>query len=290
MRRACCCSSSIRPHDDGGGFGGIPTLRQLARIEPLCWPADAGAESVRERARERIAAIEQLAQQAGDLALMDYRFLYDAARDLLAIGYNVDERRLDASYYDLLASEARLASFVAIAQGQLPQDNWFALGRLLTTSGGEPVLLSWSGSMFEYLMPLLVMPSYEGTLLDQTCRAAVAAADRVRQPARRAVGHFRIRLQHGRRALQLPVPRVRRARPRPQARARRRPGDRAVRHRAGADGGARGGRAGTCSGWREAGAAGRFGLYEAIDYTPARLPRGQIVARWCGRSWRITRA
>ena len=66
------------------------------------------------------------------------------------------------------------AAFVAIAQGQLPQESWFALGRLLTTAGGEPVLLSWSGSMFEYLMPLLVMPTYENTLLDQTCKAAVA--------------------------------------------------------------------------------------------------------------------
>ena len=63
---------------------------------------------------------------------------------------------------------------MAIAQGQLPQESWFALGRLLTTAGGEPILLSWSGSMFEYLMPLLVMPTYEHTLLDQTCKAAVA--------------------------------------------------------------------------------------------------------------------
>jgi cellobiose phosphorylase len=163
-----------QPPEDDGGFSGIPTLSQLARIEPLCWPATAQAETIRERARERIIAIEQLVQQAGDFAAMDYGFLYDSTRDLLAIGYNVDERRLDAGYYDLLASEARLASFVGIAQGQLPQENWFALGRLLTTSGGEPVLLSWTGSMFEYLMPTLVMPSYEGTLLDQTCRAAVA--------------------------------------------------------------------------------------------------------------------
>jgi cyclic beta-1,2-glucan synthetase len=62
---------------------------------------------------------------------------------------------------------------VAIAQGQLPQESWFALGRLLTIAGGEPILLSWSGSMFEYLMPLLVMPTYEHTLLDQTYKAAV---------------------------------------------------------------------------------------------------------------------
>jgi hypothetical protein len=124
-------------------------------------------------------------------------FLYDDRRHLLAIGYNVDERG-STRLYDLLASEARLASFVAIAQGQLPQDSWFSLGPAADHHGGKPVLLSWTGSMFEYLMPMLVMPSYEGTLLDQTCRAAVAPPDRIRQAARRAVGRFRVRLQHAR--------------------------------------------------------------------------------------------
>ncbi len=127
-----------------------------------------------ERARARIAAVQRLALLAGELAEMEYGFLYDKASRLLSIGYNVDERRRDSSYYDLLASEARLGVFVAIAQGQLPQESWFALGRVLTSAGGEPVLLSWSGSMFEYLMPHLVMPSYAHTLLDQTARAAVA--------------------------------------------------------------------------------------------------------------------
>src|SRR3546814_18520700 len=75
------------------------------------------------------------------------------------IRYNVDEHRADPGYYDLLASEARLCSFIGIAWGQLPQDAWFALGRLLTDVDGDPALLSWSGSMFEYLMPQLVMPS-----------------------------------------------------------------------------------------------------------------------------------
>ncbi len=126
-----------------------------------------------ERACERIAVIEELAAQAGKFSLMDYDFLYDKPRHLLSVGYSVNERRRDASYYDLLASEARLSSFVGIAQGQLPQESWFALGRLLTTVGGDPILLSWSGSMFEYLMPLLVMPTYENTLLHQTYKAAV---------------------------------------------------------------------------------------------------------------------
>ena len=109
------------------------------------------------------------------MAQMEYGFLFDPSRRLLVIGYNASDHRQDTSYYDLLASEARFASFVAIAQGALPQETWFALGRLLTTSGCGSVLLSWSGSMFEYLMPLLVMPTYENTLLDQTCRGAVAS-------------------------------------------------------------------------------------------------------------------
>jgi cellobiose phosphorylase len=126
------------------------------------------------RAAERLLACKQLARQAGDFAAMQYDFLYDPARHLLAVGYNVDEFRRDPGFYDLLASEARLCSFVAIAQGQLPQESWFALGRLLTNVGGQHILVSWSGSMFEYLMPMLVMPSYEGSLLEQSCQAAVA--------------------------------------------------------------------------------------------------------------------
>ena len=143
---------------------GIPTLREL-----VTWEGTLTAQ----RAEERMAIIEGLALQCDSLAQMEYGFLYDETRHQLAIGYNVDERRLDDSYYDLLASEARLSSFVAISQGQLPQESWFALGRLLTSIGGDAILLSWSGSMFEYLMPLLVMPTYENTLLDETCKAAV---------------------------------------------------------------------------------------------------------------------
>ena len=126
-----------------------------------------------QRANERLLAIEQRALHCSELADIEYDFLYCKSRRLLAIGYNVSEHRRDASFYDLLASEARLASFVAIAQGQLGQEHWFALGRLLTTSNGQQTLLSWSGSMFEYLMPLLVMPTYENTLLDQTYKAVI---------------------------------------------------------------------------------------------------------------------
>ncbi|QKE39681.2 MAG: cyclic beta 1-2 glucan synthetase [Ferrovum myxofaciens] len=173
----------------------IPTLHELARLDedlrPVIefwlnegltpsqydWLTDLqrqiGKGSL--RARNRMATIESLIFQSEDLARMEYEFLFDRRRHLLTIGYNVSERRVDPGHYDLLASEVRLCCFVAIAQGQLPQEVWFSLGRLLTAAGGEPVLLSWSGSMFEYLMPLLVMPTYDNTLLDQTCKAAVSS-------------------------------------------------------------------------------------------------------------------
>lgn len=122
---------------------------------------------------QRIASMEKLALDCGSLAEVRYDLLFDKSRRLLAIGYNVDVLKRDESCYDLLASEARLASFVAIAQGILKQEHWFALGRMLTIAGGEPALLSWGGTMFEYLMPQLIMPSYQNSLLDQTYRAIV---------------------------------------------------------------------------------------------------------------------
>ena len=174
------------------GISEIPTLRGLSALDvemaPIIELLDTDATPVERawlddlrrqvtqasgRAHARMAAIERLALESAEFARMEYDFLYDKSRHLLAIGYNVDTHRLDDSYYDLLASEARFSTFVAIAQGQLPQESWFALGRRLTTAGGRPVLLSWSGSMFEYLMPLLVMPTYENTLLDQTYKGAV---------------------------------------------------------------------------------------------------------------------
>jgi cyclic beta-1,2-glucan synthetase len=132
-----------------------------------------GIAQASKLAKERIDALRGLASQSAGFADMEYDFLYDKSQHLLAIGYNVSDHHLDLSYYDLLASEARLSSFVAIAQGKIPQENWFALGRRLTTAGYTPVLLSWSGSMFEYLMPSLVMPTYKNTLLDQMCIGSV---------------------------------------------------------------------------------------------------------------------
>ncbi len=126
-----------------------------------------------QNAEYTISTAENLAERCNDLVDMEWGFLYDQSSKLLAIGYNMQDHHIDSSYYDLLASEARLGNFIGIAQGKLPEESWFALGRLLTNVDGNPILLSWSGSMFEYLMPLLVMPTYENTLLDQTCKAAV---------------------------------------------------------------------------------------------------------------------
>ena len=104
---------------------------------------------------------------------MDFGFLFDPMRKLLAIGYRVTDGSLDPGRYDLLASEARLASFVAIAKGDVPVSHWFRLGRALTPVELDSVLVSWSGSMFEYLMPTLVMRAPAGSLLEQTSRLVV---------------------------------------------------------------------------------------------------------------------
>ncbi|WP_446811330.1 GH36-type glycosyl hydrolase domain-containing protein [Methylomonas sp. 2BW1-5-20] len=104
---------------------------------------------------------------------MDFRFLYDANRHMFAIGYRVAEGAIDPSYYDLLASEARLSSIIAIAKRDVPSTHWFHLGRRVTRVAHGTVLLSWSGSMFEYLMPSLVTFTPRYSLLDQTCRLVV---------------------------------------------------------------------------------------------------------------------
>ena len=104
---------------------------------------------------------------------MDFEFLFDATRRLFSIGYRVADRSLDDSYYDLLASEARLTSFVAIAKGDVPATHWFHLGRTLTPVNKGAALISWSGSMFEYLMPSLVMRFPAGSLLERTSNLIV---------------------------------------------------------------------------------------------------------------------
>ena len=119
---------------------------------------------------------EDLEQRLEKMALdTDFYPLFDETRRLFSIGYRVAESMLDKSYYDLLASESRQASFIAIAKGDVPHNHWFKLGRSLTLAKGKRSLVSWSGTMFEFLMPLLVMRNYEGTLLDETYHSVVEA-------------------------------------------------------------------------------------------------------------------
>jgi len=125
----------------------------------------------------REIAPEHAARATALFDCMSFRFLFDPRRQLFSIGYRLADAdgagRLDGSYYDLLASEARLASFIAIAKGDVPEMHWFHLGRSITSVRGAPVLLSWSATLFEYLMPLLVMRTYPNTLLDESCRLAI---------------------------------------------------------------------------------------------------------------------
>ena len=285
------------PVRDFPGIDEIPTLRELAGLAEDQLPAiedRLDSDATREgrewfaalrgfiteagnRARARIAMIEGLALRSRELADAEYDFLFDKGRHLLAIGYNVAQRRRDASYYDLLASEARLSSFVGIAQEQLPQESWFALGRLLSAAGGAPVLLSWSGSMFEYLMPLLVMPTYENTLLDQTYKAAVER--QIEYGKLRGVpwgisesGYNTIdaQLNYQYRAFGVPGLGLKRGlaadlviAPYASALALMVAPEEACLN---------------LQRLATEGCEGRYGFYEAIDYTPSRVPRGQSGA------------
>ena len=121
-----------------------------------------------------LARIETLQTRLETMAIEpDFRPLYNEKIRLMAIGYNVSSQQRDNAYYDLMASEARQASFMGIALGQLPTEHWFALGRTLTTVGRDTALLSWAGTMFEYLMPLLLMNCYRDTLWDETYKTIV---------------------------------------------------------------------------------------------------------------------
>ncbi len=125
---------------------------------------------------EICANLENIAKRAGERAFgMDFRPLYDAQTRTFFIGYNIGSNRLDQHHYDLLASEARLASYFAIAKRDVPVEHWFHLGRPITQTGGALAILSWNGSMFEYLMPALLLPSDAGRLLGQSERAVVSA-------------------------------------------------------------------------------------------------------------------
>jgi cyclic beta-1,2-glucan synthetase len=137
---------------------------------------DRGAEAVGDSAAADLdEARRALASRAQAFAAaMDFKLLYSDDRCLFSVGYNLSQGRLEAAHYDLLASEACLTSFLAVARGDVPKKHWFQLGRPLTRTAGAITLLSWGGTMFEYLMPRLLLPGVPETLLDHSRKGAVA--------------------------------------------------------------------------------------------------------------------
>lgn len=158
---------------------GLPSGAPRSAIETLCrcvlsHVRDANLRTKEADNPELSARLAVIADTCGGMAeRMEFGFLFDEPRQLLVIGYRVDDQALDSNAYDLLASEARLASFLAIAKGDVPTRHWFHLGRTLTPLGCASALQSWSGSMFEYLMPSLIMHEPGGSLLALSNRAAV---------------------------------------------------------------------------------------------------------------------
>ena len=246
----------------------------LSSIEAHCHDIAQVAEAAGVQ-RERLAVLESTARS---MALaMEFGFLLDHDRQLLSIGYLVNEGALDSNCYDLLASEARLASFFAIAKGDVPAKHWFRLGRAATPIARGAALISWSGSMFEYLMPSLVMRAPAGSLLDQTnrliVRRQIAYAAKLGLPwgisesaynardleltyqysnfgvpglgLKRGLGENKVIAPYATALAAMVDPRAAVANLKRLA---------------------------------EIGAQGRYGFYEALDYTPARLPVGESVA------------
>ena len=258
-----------------------------ASAEMLFWAeATLGAiESHRRDLAQSAAAARSLEQRLAKLEAtartmagsMEFGFLLDPERKLLSIGYRVAEGNLDPSCYDLLASEARLASFVAIAKGDVPPRHWFRLGRAVTPVGRGAALISWSGSMFEYLMPSLVMRAPAGSLLEETSRLVVRrqvnygatldvpwgiseSAYNVRdleliyQYSNFGVPGLGLKRGLSENAVVAPYATALAAMVDPGAAAR------------------------NFARLAALGAGGRYGFYEALDYTRTRLPEGKDVA------------
>ncbi len=156
--------------------GSSGSIEQIQEARAWCQQLDQDLSSARMTVEPLLISYNDLARQADATVIaMDFKFLFDEQRRVFHIGYNASTERLDTSYYDLLASEARTASLIAIAKGDVPQSHWLHLGRPITKVAGNLTLLSWSGTIFEYLMPDLLIRNYEGTFLSDSCYAAIAA-------------------------------------------------------------------------------------------------------------------
>lgn len=220
-------------------------------------------------------AMNDLGQRIEEL-ISQHQFskLYDTSRDLFSIGYDAEAEVLSDSYYDLLASEARLTSYLAIARREVPWEHWFRLGRAVTKIDGDTPLVSWAGTMFEYLMPQLLLPSYRGTLLDSAIKGAIAA--QIRYGKARGIpwgisesGYygFDLNLNYQYRAFGIPDLGFKRGLSddlvvSPYSTLLTLPYNPLAS-------------LANIKRLQEEGLDGKYGLYEAVDYTPNRLPQGR---------------
>jgi cyclic beta-1,2-glucan synthetase len=264
----CRDAEAMRAAPDGGHA----TIAELADEA-----GDDGADRSRAAADlvRRLGAVADRAQRLFEE--MDFGFLFDPTRKLFSIGFRTTDGTLDPSYYDLLASESRLTSFLAIAKGDVPAEHWFRLGRAMTPIGRGSALISWSGSMFEYLMPSLVMRAPVDSLLGHTVRLIVArqigygsergvpwgisesafnARDLEQAYQYSSFGVPGLGLKRGLREELVVAPYATALAAMIEPRAAVRNIARLV----------------------QAGAGGSYGLREALDYTPRRLPEGAEVA------------
>ena len=262
----------VSPADVPEVVATTPTLGELLDAGDDVTHGDGAARAAMVR---RITSLGALARRL--FAETEFGFLFDPTRKLFSIGYRTSDGTLDPSFYDLLASEARLTSFLAIAKGDVPTEHWFRLGRGMTPVGRGTALISWSGSMFEYLMPALVMDAPAGSLLEQTYELVVARQisygaqrgvpwgisesalnardlDQTYQYSSFGVPGLGLKRGLAEDVVIAPYATALAAMVRPAAAA-----DNLRRLAA-------------------AGAAGRYGLHEALDYTPTRLRTGATVA------------
>jgi cyclic beta-1,2-glucan synthetase len=254
-------------------------FKAQAADQAACQKLDDELMSARMTVIPLLVGFRGLAEQANAaLTAMDFRFLFNEQRQVFHIGYNASTEQLDPSYYDLLASEARIASLIAIAKGDVLHNHWQHLGRPVTQVNGRQVLLSWSGTMFEYLMPTLFLRNFAGTFLTDSCYAALEA--QVAYGRKKQVpwgisesGYyaFDINLNYQYRAFGVPDLGYKRDLPddlviAPYASML----GLALQPQAVLENMAR---------LEQANMLGRFGFYEALDHTKTRLPEGQTEAR-----------
>lgn len=267
--------SMLTFHRTGQCADGTQRYDSPARVEALIESFE-HARNVAQSLKSRLLSMK-VVSVAANLLAMDFRFLFDTERHLLSIGYRVADGILDPASYDLLASEARLASFMAIAKGDVPVRHWFQLGRSLTPVDRGSALISWSGSMFEYLMPSLVMRAPAESLLGQTnyfvVRRQIEYGGELGVPWGVSESAYNVRdLEFTYQYSNFGVPGLGLKRGlsedaviAPYATALAAMVDPAAA-------------AENYTSIAKAGGCGIFGFYEALDYTPSRLPEGTSVA------------